>query len=141
MIHSSEKQSEDSALIQGFPENTFYEIAERWVHVWNNNSLETFIELHSDKVELISNLALRLFPESNGRIQGKKTLFDYWGIVRNRLPKIHFKIDRMMMSDLKVVLYLSCENSPTKAIARMTINQDDLLIRKIEVSYLQSPSI
>ena len=42
----------------------------------------------------------------------------------------------MMMSDLKVVLYLSTENNPIKAIARMTIDPDNLLIRKIEVSYL-----
>jgi hypothetical protein len=111
------------------------------VDAWNNSSLDTLIDLHSNDVELISSLALRLFPESNGRIQGKKTLYDYWGIVRERLPKMHFRIDRMMMSDLKVVLYLSTENNPIKAIARMTIDPDNLLIRKIEVSYLQSPSI
>ncbi len=132
----SEKWTDDSALLQEYSENTFYEIAEHWVEAWNNSSLDTFIDLHSDDVELISSLALRLFPESNGRIQGKKTLYDYWGIVRERLPKIHFKIDRMMMSDLKVVLYLSTENNPTKAIARMTIDPDNLLIRKMEVSYL-----
>lgn len=132
----SEKWTDDSALLQEYSENTFYEIAEHWVEAWNNSSLETFIDLHSNDVELISSLALRLFPESNGRIQGKKTLYDYWGIVRERLPKIHFKIDRMMMSDLKVVLYLSTENNPTKAIARMTIDPDNLLIRKMEVSYL-----
>ncbi len=132
----SEKWTDDSALLQEYSENTFYEIAEHWVEAWNNSSLESFIDLHSNDVELISSLALRLFPESNGRIQGKKTLYDYWGIVRERLPKIHFKIDRMMMSDLKVVLYLSTENNPTKAIARMTIDPDNLLIRKMEVSYL-----
>jgi hypothetical protein len=49
---------------------------------------------------------------------------------------MHFRIDRKMMSDLKVVLYLSTENNPSKAIARMTIDPDNLLIRKIEVSYL-----
>nr|MBP9933269.1 nuclear transport factor 2 family protein [Chitinophagaceae bacterium] len=122
----SEKWTDDSALLQEYSENTCYEIAEHWVEAWNNSSLDTFIDLHSDDVELISSLALRLFPESNGRIQGKKTLYDYWGIVRERLPKIHFKIDRMMMSDLKVVLYLSTENNPTKAIARMTIDPDNL---------------
>jgi hypothetical protein len=132
----SEKWTDDSALLQEYSESTFYEIAEHWVEAWNNSSLESFIDLHSNDVELISSLALRLFPESNGRIQGKKTLYDYWGIVRERLPKIHFKIDRMMMSDLKVVLYLSTENNPTKAIARMTIDPDNLLIRKMEVSYL-----
>lgn len=132
----SEKWTDDSALLQEYSENTFYEIAEHWVEAWNNSSLESFIDLHSNDVELISSLALRLFPESNGRIQGKKTLYDYWGIVRERLPKIHFKIDRMMMSDLKVELYLSTENNPTKAIARMTIDPDNLLIRKMEVSYL-----
>ena len=136
MNFSSEKWTDDSALLQEYSENTFYEIAEHWVEAWNNSSLESFIDLHSNDVELISSLALRLFPESNGRIQGKKTLYDYWGIVRERLPKIHFKIDRMMMSDLKVVLYLSTENNPTKAIARMTIDPDNLLIRKMEVSYL-----
>jgi hypothetical protein len=42
------------------------------VDAWNNSSLDTFIDLHSNDVELISSLALRLFPESNGRIQEKK---------------------------------------------------------------------
>lgn len=131
----SEKWTDDSALLQQYSENTFYKIAEHWVEACNNSSLETFIDLHSNDVELISSLALRLFPESNGRIQGKKNLYDYWCIVRERLPRIHFIIDRMMISDLKIVLYLSTENNPTKAIARMTIDPENFLIRKMEMSH------
>ncbi len=65
----------------------------------------------------------------------KKNLYDYWCIVRERLPRIHFIIDRMMISDLKIVLYLSTENNPTKAIARMTIDPENFLIRKMEMSH------
>lgn len=112
------------------------QIAHRWIREWNTGNLDSFMQLHDEDVELISSLALRMFPESHGKIVDKKLLRSYWEIVQERMPELQFAVDKVCLFENKIVLYYSTPEQSHKAIAILTINNENHLIRKVEVSYV-----
>lgn len=112
------------------------QIAHRWIKEWNTGNLDSFMQLHDEDVELVSSLALRMFPESHGKIVDKKLLRSYWEIVQERMPELQFAVDKVCLFENKIVLYYSTPEQSHKAIAILTINIENHLIRKVEVSYV-----
>lgn len=110
-------------------------IAHDWIELWNHASVPVYLEQYTDDAVLVSSVALRLFPESNGRIIGKDVLLNYWETVRIHFPNFTFKINRTEFYENKVVIYYETKDSLTKAIAILSLN-DDYKIKKIEVSYV-----
>ncbi|MBL7755548.1 MAG: nuclear transport factor 2 family protein [Chitinophagaceae bacterium] len=111
-------------------------LAHRWINTWNQGDIAAFMQLHDEDVELISSLALRMFPESHGKITDKKLLRAYWELVQDRMPELQFAVDKVCLFENKIVLYYSTPQQSHKAIAILTINSENHLIRKVEVSYV-----
>jgi hypothetical protein len=110
-------------------------ISEKWVEYWNNDTVEKYLTLYDDDATLVSNVALRLMPESFGRITGKPQMFEYWSLVRLNFPQFKFRINRIEIYENKIIAYYESIIDHSKAIAILSIN-DDLLIKKVEVSYV-----
>jgi|LakMenEpi03Aug12_release.lakeMendotaPanAssembly.Ray.scaffolds.fasta_scaffold209110_2 hypothetical protein len=58
-------------------------IAQKWIDLWNNKSVDEYLTQHRDDVVLVSSVALRLFPDSNGRITDKKSIERVLGTCTN----------------------------------------------------------
>jgi hypothetical protein len=110
-------------------------ISGKWVEYWNNDTVEKYLTLYDDEATLVSNVALRLIPNSFGRIAGKTQMLEYWTLVRLNFPQFKFRINRVEIYENKIIAYYESLIDYSKAIAILSIN-DDLLIKKIEVSYV-----
>lgn len=110
-------------------------IAQRWVDLWNNRSVEEYLSQYRDDVVLVSSMALRLFPESNGRLTDKKVLYNYWSIVRDKFSNYKFEISSVSTFENKVVIYYTTTDHTTKAICILTVDEEGM-IYKVEVSYV-----
>lgn len=106
-----------------------------WVHSWNEKLFEQYMAQYDEDAVLVSNVALRLFPESNGRLFGKSILTNYWSLVMEKFPNFKFKRNRFETYENKIIVYYESIIDKTKAIAILTVN-DKLLINKVEVSYV-----
>lgn len=110
-------------------------IGTRWIEDWNNLPVATYLEQYEDDVVLISSLALRLIPESYGRLADKKLLLEYWELVRIKFPDFKFDIASITYFENKVVVSYSTKTENTKAIAILTVSPN-LKINRVEVSYV-----
>jgi hypothetical protein len=110
-------------------------ISEKWVEYWNNDSVEKYLTLYDDEATLVSSVALRLMPETFGRISGKSQMLKYWTLVRVNFPQFKFRINRTEIYENKVIVYYESIIDNSKVIAILSINEK-LLIEKIEVSYV-----
>lgn len=111
------------------------EIGTRWLDVWNTSSVDDYLKLYRDDVVLVSSVALRLFPDSHGRISDKTVLKEYWELVRVKFPNYKFVLTRTCVFENKVLVFYSTQDNSTKAIGILTVDEDDL-IYKCEVSYV-----
>lgn len=66
------------------------EIADKWLHAFNDQNLENLLELyHQDAVHFSPKLKVRR-PESNGLIKGKHALRIWWQDAFDRLPELEY---------------------------------------------------
>lgn len=110
-------------------------IGTRWIEDWNNFSVATYMEQYEDDVILVSSLALRLIPESHGRLSDKKILLEYWELVRIKFPNFKFNILSITFFENKVLVSYATKIDHTKAIAILTVSPN-LKINRVEVSYV-----
>lgn len=110
-------------------------IGKHWIEVWNTQSVDQYLELYTTDIVLVSSKALRLFPDSKGRLSNKSVLKTYWELVRLKFPEYVFKVTRITHFENKVLVFYSTLDGSTKAIAILTIAENEL-ISKVEVSYV-----
>jgi hypothetical protein len=110
-------------------------IAQRWIDLWNDKSIEEYLTQYRDDVVLVSSMALRLFPDSRGTMTDKKVLHNYWSLVRQKFPNYRFKISSVSTFENKVVIYYCTLDEGTKAICILTVDNQGMIYR-VEVSYV-----
>jgi hypothetical protein len=110
-------------------------IGHHWIELWNEHSVPEYMTQYREDVVLVSSIALRLFPESNGRLQDKALLQQYWETVRVKFPNFRFTLERIAHFENKVLVFYTTFDGTTKAIAILTVD-DDGMIYKVEVSYV-----
>jgi ketosteroid isomerase-like protein len=64
-----------------------------WLRAWNEHDLEAILQHFTEDVVFASPLAAQLFPSSNGVVQGKSALRDYWAEGLRRRPELHFELE------------------------------------------------
>lgn len=110
-------------------------IANRWLDWWNEKTVEEYLTQYRDDIILISNIVLKLFPESYGRMTDKAILKNYWEIVRVKFPNYKFILEKVDFYENKVIVFYSTTDYTTKAIGILTVDEKEL-IYKCEVSYV-----
>jgi len=110
-------------------------IGNRWLDLWNNDTVDEYLTQYRDDIVLVSTVAFRLFPDTNGRISDKKILKEYWELVRNKIPQFKFVLEKIDFFENKILVFYTTQDLKTKAIAILTIDNNDM-IYKCEVSYV-----
>ena len=74
-------------------------VIEDWFGFWNDDDLESFVNLYSQDAMVFSNCAKLIISDSNGIIQSKDILFKYWSIVKEKLPHFKFVLNSYTIYD------------------------------------------
>ena len=110
-------------------------IGERWLAMWNDCSVDEYLTQYRQDAVLISSVALRLFPDSNGKVAEKETLREYWEFVRMKFPNLKFVMDKVSVAENKIIVFYSTHDKLSKAIATLAMDESGL-IYKMEVCYI-----
>ncbi len=115
-----------------------YSIAEQFIQRWNSKNLDYFLELVSDDMVLRSSLVIRVIPESNGVIQGKEILRNYWSIILEKFPDHYFTIKKVEINKDKIILFYDINgnlNYQKSAVGIVTLNSENR-ISQFDISYI-----
>ncbi|MDA8355525.1 MAG: nuclear transport factor 2 family protein [Actinomycetota bacterium] len=74
----------------GTPEPTGF--ANEWIANWNSRDVEAVLSQYADDVVFSSPTALRVVPASDGTVQGKDALRNYWTLALEANPDLHFEL-------------------------------------------------
>jgi ketosteroid isomerase-like protein len=66
--------------------------AQAWLQAWNGHDLDRVLDHFTEDVVFTSPVAVHLVPGSDGVVQGKAALREYWGEGLRRLPDLHFEV-------------------------------------------------
>ncbi|BBX34988.1 hypothetical protein MMAG44476_32627 [Mycolicibacterium mageritense DSM 44476 = CIP 104973] len=66
--------------------------ADEWVRAWNAHDVEAVLAHFHDDVVFSSPVAARVLPDSDGVVQGKAALRDYWTTALAGMPDLRFEI-------------------------------------------------
>lgn len=74
-------------------------IAEAWLKAFNTRNLEGLLSLYDDNARHFSPKLKARQPETNGLIQGKSRLREWWQDAFDRLPTLHYKATNIISDD------------------------------------------
>jgi ketosteroid isomerase-like protein len=67
------------------------EFAKEWLQAWNNHDLDAILAHYAETIEFTSPFALKLAPESEGKLHGKAELRRYFARALEAYPDLHFQ--------------------------------------------------
>ena len=105
-------------------------IAIKWFEAFNTHDLEKLLALyHSDAKHFSPKLKIRK-PETNGLIQGKNALREWWQDAFNRLPTLHYSYTTLTANNDRVFMeYIrKVENEEDMLVAEVLEVKDGLIV-------------
>lgn len=75
-----------------------------WFKAFNTKDLELLLSLYDEQAQHYSPKLKIKQPETNGLIQGKKALYDWWKDAFDRLPGLRYEIIDIMCDGTKVFM-------------------------------------
>lgn len=70
-------------------------IAKLWLAAFNEHHLENLLSLYADDAVHYSPKLKIHQPETNGLIKGKTALRNWWQDAFDRLPELHYRVERL----------------------------------------------
>ena len=101
--------------------------AVEWVEAWNAHDLELIMSHFSDDVTFSSPLAVKLVPGSDGNIQGKTALKEYWREGLRRIPDLRFTVDAVYVGVEAMVI--NYRNQVDRLVCEVLFFEGDLVIK------------
>ena len=82
--------------------------ANDWVAAWNAHDIEPILAHFHDDAVFTSPFAIRVRPESGGRLVGKAAIRDYWTAGLKAIPDLHFTVETVFAGvDTIVIQYVN----------------------------------
>lgn len=83
---------------------TLQSIAFRWFDAFNNHNLEQLLSLYDDDAKHFSPKLKIRKPETNGFVEGKSELREWWKEAFERLPSLHYKVTSLTANGDRVFM-------------------------------------
>lgn len=80
------------------------EIAIKWFKAFNEHNLENVLSLYDDNAQHFSPKLKVRRPETNGFVQGKSALHDWWQDAFDRLPTLKYEVVKLTADDEQVFM-------------------------------------
>ena len=84
--------------------NETKQIAIQWFDAFNKHDLEALLSLYAENAKHYSPKLKIHQPETNGLIEGKETLRNWWRDAFTRLPELHYEVIRIMNEDDQIFM-------------------------------------
>lgn len=79
-------------------------IALKWFDAFNRHDLEALLSFYDDQAEHFSPKLKTKLPETNGFIQGKDALRAWWKDSFERLPNLHYQVQKLTANDERIFM-------------------------------------
>lgn len=83
---------------------TLQSIAFRWFDAFNNHNLEQLLSLYDEDAKHFSPKLKIRKPETNGFVEGKSALREWWKDAFERLPSLHYKVTSLTANSDRVFM-------------------------------------
>jgi ketosteroid isomerase-like protein len=84
--------------------NETKQIAIQWFDAFNKHDLEALLSLYAEDAKHYSPKLKIHQPETNGLIEGKEALRNWWRDAFTRLPELHYEVIRVMNEDDQIFM-------------------------------------
>jgi hypothetical protein len=82
-----------------------------WLEAWNAHDVDAVLAHFHDDVLFSSPVAAALLPESSGVVAGKPALRAYWTAALDKVPDLHFTLERVFQGvNIVVIQYRNQKN-------------------------------
>lgn len=102
------------------PEN-LQSIAFRWFDAFNNHNLEQLLSLYDEDAKHFSPKLKIRKPETNGYVEGKSALREWWKEAFERLPSLHYKVTSLTANSDRVFM----------EYVRNVAGEEDMLVAEV----------
>ena len=82
-----------------------WSLANRWIEAWNAHDLDLIMTHYEDAIELTSPVAAQLLGTPDGKVVGKANLRAYFRRGLDAYPRLHFRLEDVLLGVTSVVLY------------------------------------
>ena len=96
-------------------------IAIKWFEAFNQHDIESLLSLYHQNASHYSPKLKIRNPSSNGFLEGKEELRNWWTDAFERLPSLHYKIIKLMSDDEQVFM----------EYIRQTSGEEDLRVGEV----------
>lgn len=83
---------------------TLQSIAFKWFDAFNSHQLEQLLSLYDDEARHFSPKLKIRKPETNGYVEGKQALREWWQDAFERLPSLHYKVTSLTANSDRVFM-------------------------------------
>lgn len=83
---------------------TLQSIAFKWFDAFNNHNLEQLLSLYDEDAKHFSPKLKIRKPETNGFVEGKLALHEWWKDAFERLPSLHYKVTSLTANSDRVFM-------------------------------------
>ncbi|MBL0013880.1 MAG: nuclear transport factor 2 family protein [Flavobacterium sp.] len=96
-------------------------IAHKWFDAFNNHNLEQLLSLYDEEAEHFSPKLKIKKPETNGLVQGKPALHDWWQGAFETIPTLHYRVTSLTADANRVFM----------EYVRTVANEPDMLVAEV----------
>lgn len=100
---------------------TLQSIAFRWFDAFNNHQLEQLLSLYDEEAKHFSPKLKIRKPETNGLVEGKSALREWWQDAFERLPSLRYKVTSLTANGDRVFM----------EYVRNVDGEDDMLVAEV----------
>jgi ketosteroid isomerase-like protein len=79
--------------------------SQRWIQDWNSHNLDAILAHYSEDVEFTSPFVVKLMDRSDGKLQGKSILKEYFAKGLATYPDLRFELIQVLVGVDSVVFY------------------------------------
>ena len=100
---------------------TLQSIAFRWFDAFNNHNLEQLLSLYDEEAKHFSPKLKIRKPKTNGFVEGKSAMREWWKDAFERLPSLHYKVTSLTANGDRVFM----------EYVRNVDGEDDMLVAEV----------
>lgn len=79
-------------------------IAYKWFEAFNNHNLEQLLSLYDEKAQHFSPKLKIRKPETNGLVEGKEAMREWWKDAFDRLPTLKYQVTSLTANENRVFM-------------------------------------